>query len=66
MIDWTEPVTLQFVAGVVFLTAVLILVLLLGTVVYFSVRLKVLKNRVANLEYEMTVMAEKLGLIPGK
>jgi len=63
MIDWTATVSLQFVVGAVFLSAVLLLVLLLGTVVYFAVRLKLLASRVASLEFELKAVAEKLGLI---
>ncbi len=53
-------VTLQQAIGLVFITAVLLLVLLLATWVYFGVRMKLLRNRVASLEFEMKVMAEKV------
>ena len=57
-----DTVSLQFVVGAVFLAAMLLLVLLLGTVVYFAVRLKLLTSRVASLEFELKAVAEKLGL----
>jgi len=63
-LDWTRTVTLQQAVGLVFLTAVLLLVLLLATWVYFGVRMKLLRNRVVGLEFEMKVEAVKIGLIP--
>ena len=64
MTDWTQAVSLQQGVGTAFLCVVLLLVLLLATVVYFSVRLKLLNSRVANLEYELKAVAQKLGLAP--
>ena len=65
-LDWTQSVTLQQVVGLVFITAVLLLGLLLATWVYFGVRMKLLRNRVASLEFEMKVVAKTVGLIPKK
>jgi len=64
MIDWTQTLTLQQAVGTAFLSVVLLLGLLLANFVYFSVRLKHLRSRVANLEFEMKIVAEKVGLIP--
>ena len=64
MIDWNQTVTLQQAVGTAFLSVVLLLGLLLANFVYFSFRLKRLRSRVANLEFEMRVVAEKVGLIP--
>ncbi len=64
MIDWTQTVTLQQAVGMVFLSVVLLLVLLLTSFVYFWVRLKQLRSRVANLEFEMKLVAKQAGLIP--
>ena len=63
MSDWTQTVTIQQLIGTIFITVVLLLVVHLCTVVYFMVRLKLLRNRVASLEFESKIMAEKLGLI---
>ncbi len=64
MIDWTQTVTLKQPVGMVFLSVVLLLVLLLASFVCFWVRLKHLSNRVANLEFEMKIIAKQAGLIP--
>lgn len=64
MIDWTQTVTLEQTVGTAFLLVVFLLVLLLASFVYFCIRLKLLRSRVASLEYEMKIVAEKVGLIP--
>ena len=66
MTDGTQAVTIQQAVGTMFISVVLLLVLILAIVVYFSVRLKLLTARVASLEFELKVVAEKLGLIPAK
>ena len=64
MTDWNQTVSLQQVVGTAFLSVVLLLVLLLASFVYFWLRLKYLSSRVANLEFEMKLVAQKAGLIP--
>ena len=64
MIDWAQTVTVQQAVGTTFLAVVLLLVLLLANTVYFWVRLKLLSSRVASLEFELKVVAEKVGVIP--
>jgi hypothetical protein len=64
MSDWTQTVTVQTLVGTVFITVVLLLVVHLALLVYFSVRFKLLRSRVENLEFEMRTVAAKVGLIP--
>jgi len=64
MIDWTQPVTLQQAVGTAFLSVVLLLGLLLASFVYVWVQIKLLRSRVANLEFEMKIVAKQAGLIP--
>jgi hypothetical protein len=64
MINWTQTVTLQQAVGTTFLSIILVLVLLFATFMYLWLRLKYLGRRVTNLEYELKIVAEKLGLIP--
>ena len=63
-LDWTQTVTLQQSVSLAFLVVVLLLVLLLAISVYFAVRMKLLRHRVASLEFELKVVAEKVGLLP--
>ena len=63
MARWDVVVTLQSLVGAAIIAIVLLLLPIVASFVYFSKRTKVLRRQIAILEFEMKIVAGRLGMM---